>query len=117
MVLYKASKLGKVCTKIGRFEPSSQICNKCGHRQKMPPDVRIYVCPECGMTIDRDLNAAINIRNFALRNIFKNTDGTSEINACGDGSSGKLSAKMTCETIVNEARKSKHYNKLCKEEA
>lgn len=82
----------------------------------MPLDVRTYECPECGQTIDRDLNAAINIRNFALRSIFKNTDGTSGINACGDRSSGKLSAKMTCETAVNEARKSKHCNK-CKEEA
>ncbi len=83
----------------------------------MPLDVRIYVCPECGQVIDRDINAAINIRNFALRNIFKNTDGMSEINACGDGSSGKLSAKMTCETAVRETRKSKHCKKLCKEEA
>ena len=81
----------------------------------MPLDVRTYVCPECGQTIDRDLNAAINIRNFALRNILKTTDGTSGSNACGDGSSGKLSAKMTCETAVREARKSKHCKK-CKEE-
>lgn len=115
MMLYKASKAGKVCAKIGRFDPSSQICSKCGHRQKMPLDVRTYVCPECGQVIDRDLNAAINIRNFALRNILKNTDGTSGINACGDGSSGKSSAKMSCETAVDETRKSKHCKK-CKEE-
>lgn len=82
----------------------------------MPLDVRTYVCPECGQVIDRDLNAAINIRNFALRNILKNTDGTSGINACGDGSSDKSSAKMTCETAVKEARKSKHCMR-CKEEA
>ena len=116
MMLYKAGRAGKVCAKIGRFEPSSQICSKCGHRQKMPLDARTYVCPECGQVIDRDLNAAINIRNFALRNILKTTDGTSGSNACGDGSSGKLSAKTTCETAVREARKSKHCKK-CKEEA
>ena len=106
MMLYKAVKTGKVCAKIGRFDPSSQICSKCGYRQKMPLDVRTYECPECGQIIDRDINAAINIRNFALRNIFKNTDGTSGINACGDGNSGKSSAKMTCETAVRETRKS-----------
>ena len=117
MMLYKATRVGKVCAKIERFEPSSQICSKCGHRQKMPLDVRTYVCPECGQVIDRDLNAAINIRNFALRNIFKNTDGTSGINACGDGSSGKCGANRVCETAVIEARKSKHCKKLCKEEA
>ena len=116
MMMYKAIKNGKVCTKIGRFEPSSQICSKCGHRQKMPLDIRTYACPECGQVIDRDLNAAINIKNFALRNIFKNTDGTSGINACGDGSSGKCGANRVCETAVDEARKSKHCKK-CKEEA
>ena len=111
MMLYKAAKLGKVCCKIGRFEPSSQICNKCGHQQKMPLDVRTYVCPECGMSINRDINAAINIRNFALRNILKNTDGTSGINACGVGSSGLNDANCSNETVVKEARKSKHYRK------
>ena len=82
----------------------------------MPLDIRTYVCPECGQIIDRDLNAAINIRNFTLRNIFKNTDGTSGINACGDESSDKCGVNRVCETIVYEARKSKHCKK-CKEEA
>ena len=114
-MLYKATKIGKVCAKIGRFDPSSQICSKCGHRQKMPLDVRSYDCPECGQVIDRDLNAAINIRNFALKNILKNTEGTSGINACGDGSSDKCGVNRVCETTVGEARKSKHC-KECKEE-
>lgn len=82
----------------------------------MPLDVRTYICPECGLEIDRDINAAINIRNFALRNILKNTDGTSGINACGDESSDNHDANCVCETIVKEARKSKHYRKY-KEEA
>ena len=84
--------------------------------QKMSLDVRTYECPKCGQVIDRDLNAAINIRNFALRNILKNTEGTSGINACGDGSSGKCGANRVCETTVREARKSKHCTR-CKEEA
>lgn len=116
MMFYKASRAGKVCAKVGRFDPSSQICSKCGHRQKMPLDVRTYECPECGQVVDRDLNAAINIRNFALRNILKNTEGTSGINACGDGSSGKCGANRVRETTVDKARKSKHCKK-CKEEA
>ena len=67
------------------------------------------------MTMDRDVNAAINIRNFALRNIFKNTEGTSGINACGDGSSDKCGTNRVCETAVEDARKSKHCTR-CKEE-
>ena len=109
MMLYKAVKVGKIFIKIGRFKPSSQLCSKCGHRQKMTLDKRTYVCPECGMTMDRDLNAAINIRDFAvfraIRKDLTNTDGRSGINAFGDGSSGKHDASRACETAVNELGK------------
>lgn len=109
MMLYKAVKVGKICIKIGRFEPSSQLCSKCGHRQKMTLNKRTYVCPECGMTIDRDLNAAINIRDFAIFRVIRkdltNTDGRSGINAFGDGSSGKHDASCACETTVDELGK------------
>ena len=47
--------------KVDRYFPSSQLCSKCGHQQKMPLSARTYVCPECGQIIDRDLNAARNI--------------------------------------------------------
>lgn len=107
MMLYKSFKYGKKVIQIGRFEPSSQICSCCGHRQKLKLDERTYVCPECGMTMDRDVNAAINIRNFALRNVIKNlnTEGTSGINACGVEGSGSDDASCLNETIDNEARK------------
>ena len=105
MMLYKSAKVGKICSKIGRFDASSQICSKCGNQQKLKLSERTYICPHCGLEIDRDLNAAINIRNFALRNIFKNTDGTSGINACGVGSSGLCDTSHTNETTDNEARK------------
>ena len=109
MMIYKAVRAGKKVLKIGRFEPSSQICSKCGHRQKMPLDQRTYVCPGCGQVIDRDLNAAINIRDFAVFRVIRkdilSTDGTSGINACGDGSSGNCDASCNCETTVREARK------------
>ena len=106
MLEYKALKAGKLTWKIGRFEPSSQICSCCGHQQKMPLETRIYECPECGMKLDRDVNAAVNIRNFSLRNILKNTAGTAGINACGDGSSGGCDANCSHETTVEETRKS-----------
>ena len=79
----------------------------------MKLDQRTYICPECGMTIDRDVNASINIRNFALRNVIKNlnTDGTSGINACGVGSSGNCDVSCNCETTDNEARKFSHFTR------
>ena len=74
----------------------------------MTLDKRIYDCPKCGISLDRDLNAATNIRNFALRTIisnFKNTDGRPGINAFGVGSSGNCDANCNCETIDDELGK------------
>lgn len=105
MLNYKCIKYGKKMIKIGRFEPSSQICSNCGHRQKLQLDERIYVCPECGIKIDRDINAALNIRNFALRNILKNTVGRTGINAFGDGNSDKYDTSRACKTTVDELGK------------
>ena len=61
-------KLGKVLIKVGRFFASSQICHACGHQQKMDDlSKRTYECPECGAVIDRDYNAALNIRDEGIR--------------------------------------------------
>ena len=108
MLEYKCQKHGKKTLRIGRFEPSSQICSRCGHRQRMPLEERTYSGPRCGAEPDRDVNAAINIRNFALRDVIKNsesTDGTSGTNACGDGGSGSDGASRPNETAVGEAGK------------
>lgn len=43
--------------------PSSQLCSRCGHRQKIGI-LRTYKCPVCGLEIDRDLNAAYNLSNY-----------------------------------------------------
>ena len=51
--------------KIDRYYPSSQICHSCGNKQKISLNTRIYDC-NCGVSIDRDINAAINIRNAAI---------------------------------------------------
>lgn len=48
---------------------SSQICSCCGSRYKIGRE-KTYSCPNCGMIIDRDLNAAINLRNFGMSKLF-----------------------------------------------
>ncbi|ALN97547.1 RNA-guided endonuclease TnpB family protein [Aeromonas sp. ARM81] len=64
---YKALWRGVALLECGRFEPSSKTCSGCGHRlAELPLAVRAWVCPECGAEHDRDVNAAINIRNFAI---------------------------------------------------
>lgn len=40
---------------------TSQNCSNCGHRQKMPLSKRVFKCPCCGLVLDRDVNAALNI--------------------------------------------------------
>lgn len=103
---YKLKRKGKHLLKIGRFQPSTQICSNCGHRQHMKLTDRTYTCPECGLTIDRDVNAAKNIKSFALRDIIKNldTDATSGINACGVESSGLsgLTTQTKLSTVKQE---------------
>jgi putative transposase len=92
---YKLNWTGGQLVKINRFAHSSQVCSGCGHKQKMPLSIRIYNCPFCGLIIDRDLNAARNIKAFGLvklaeQGIIKiletNTAGMAGIKACGDTS-------------------------------
>lgn len=47
---------------INRWYPSSRTCSNCGAvKAKLPLKERVYVCDQCGLVIDRDLNAAINL--------------------------------------------------------
>lgn len=64
---YKSDWYGKTLIKIGRFEPSSKTCNVCGYiNNDLTLNVREWECPKCNTSHDRDVNAAINIRNFAI---------------------------------------------------
>lgn len=59
---WKCYQYGIELRQVDRFYPSSQICNCCGHKQKMPLNKRIYKCENCGMIEDRDINASINLK-------------------------------------------------------
>lgn len=75
MLEYKAQWHGKNILKIGRFEPSSKLHANCGHIKKdLALSDREWVCPKCGELVSRDVNAAINIKSFALKNILSGTD-------------------------------------------
>ena len=68
MIEYKAQWHNRTVVKVGRFFPSSQLCNHCGHRHhKLTLDEREWICPDCGSVIDRDWNAAKNILDEGLR--------------------------------------------------
>lgn len=69
MLEYKAEWYGKNILKIGRFEPSSKLCSCCGNINKeLQLKDREWTCSNCNTLLDRDVNASINIKNFALKN-------------------------------------------------
>ena len=59
---YKTARTGAALHVVDRWYPSSKTCSKCGRaKAKLPLAERVYKCDGCGLTMDRDLNAAINI--------------------------------------------------------
>ncbi|MFF8618215.1 RNA-guided endonuclease InsQ/TnpB family protein [Streptomyces sp. NPDC015350] len=66
MLEYKAAKFGRSFHRIGRFEPTSQVCCVCGVKDGPKPlHVRIWECGACGSVLDRDINAAVNVAKAA----------------------------------------------------
>ncbi len=79
MIAYKASEQHRQYIKINTFYPSSKLCHCCGFKYKgLKLEERFWTCPECGIYLDRDENAAINILNEGLRVLSRDTDGRSE---------------------------------------
>ena len=67
MLAYKMEERGKELMKVDRFFPSSKRCSCCGRiRKDLSLNDRVYQC-SCGNVMDRDVNAAINIRDEAIR--------------------------------------------------
>lgn len=75
MLEYKTAWYGRDLVVVDRWFPSSKVCSACGHTAtSMPLCVREWTCTSCGVTHDRDVNAARNIRAEGL-----------SVLACGDG--------------------------------
>jgi putative transposase len=71
MLEYKCERDGKAFIKVGRWFPSSKACSDCGFIcDSMPLDVRTWACINCASIHDRDVNAARNIRQEAVRKIL-----------------------------------------------
>ena len=95
----KAKWYGVNILRIGKFEPSSKMCS-CGYVYKdLKLSQRVWTCPSCGRTNQRDLLAANNIKAFAF-NKRHNTAGTAEIYACGDMNPVRDSAQEAHKPLV-----------------
>ena len=70
MIEYKCERYGKEFVQIDQWYPSSQICSHCKHKDgKKALSIREWTCNNCGTHHDRDINAAINIKNRGLEMI------------------------------------------------
>ena len=77
---YKAALRGGVVIVADRWFASSKTCSGCGLRlNRLPLSVGTWTCLGCGMAHDRDVNAAINLKNYAV---------SSTVSACGGEGSG-----------------------------
>jgi putative transposase len=77
MLEYKAARYGRTFARIGRFEPTSQVCSACGASDGPKPlGVRAWTCAACRTVHDRDVNAARNVLALGRRE---------SLNACGGG--------------------------------
>ncbi|WP_017302699.1 RNA-guided endonuclease InsQ/TnpB family protein [Spirulina subsalsa] len=76
---YKASRDGKTYLELSRWFPSAKTCNHCLNIvDSLPLDTRSWECPKCHTHHNRDLNAAINIRNEGLRVLASGTGATAD---------------------------------------
>jgi putative transposase len=93
MLKYKAESEGRQYIEIDRWFPSSKTCHVCLNRvENLSLDVRTWTCKHCATHHDRDVNAAINIKNEALRILALGTSAS----ACGGdvSRSGKTSVLL-----------------------
>ena len=70
---YKCQWLNKKLIQVNRYYASSQICSSCGNKNKIMKDIKIreYKCPKCGIEIERDINASINIMYEGIISYYK----------------------------------------------
>ncbi|WP_349815168.1 IS607 family element RNA-guided endonuclease TnpB [Curtobacterium sp. MCBD17_040] len=83
---YKTSWFGSTLVRADRFYPSSKTCSGCGSvKAKLTLAEREYVCTTCGMVIDRDLNAAVNLARHAASQAAENgpDEGSSFVSGGG----------------------------------
>lgn len=71
MLEYKCNWYGKLLNKVDRFFPSSKLCSNCGYKNvDLKRSDSSWICPDCGVEHDRDINAAVNIHNQGFLDVY-----------------------------------------------
>jgi putative transposase len=96
---YKSAWRGGQVIVADRWYPSSKICSGCGYRLKtLDIGMRQWSCPGCGVFHDRDVNAAVNLKNMAV---------SSTVSACGGGGAGPACEREAKPAPVKQESNSK----------
>lgn len=115
MLEWKSKFYNCLVVKADKFFASSQLCNSCGYKNEEVKNlsVREWVCPQCGEVHNRDHNAAINLKNNALKEIeiLRSTAGTVGTYACGgQGSKTRFNSSRVDCSLSQEERTVMSFN-------
>jgi len=99
---YKSKMFGNELIIADRFYPSSKLCSRCGWKKDdLTLSDRVFSCKECGLEIDRDLNASLNLKNYGLNKLNKLREVIPEVTL---GERKALAYNGVSETIFDEPR-------------
>jgi putative transposase len=94
MLEYKCAWYGAVLLIAPRDFPSTKRCSRCSWvGPALPLSQRVFHCEACGLEVDRDLNAACNLRAYGLTHLTGPTGSSPGSDACGDPSGGGTARK------------------------
>lgn len=98
---YKTARTGAVLRVVDRWFPSSKTCSNCGVvKAKLPLSERTFSCNDCGLSIDRDLNAAINIEVAGSAPEMLNARGGDVRRTVGNAVPGEARTKRAQKSAV-----------------
>lgn len=96
---YKCEEHGSILVVADKWFASSKICHECGEKNTLLKlSDREWVCPHCGCVIDRDYNAALNLRDY-----YYNTVWTTGIHACGEETTTSVETLVQATSLKQEA--------------
>ncbi len=110
---YKSTWYGAKVTVANRFYPSSKMCSNCGKiKERLSLSERIYNCEVCGLELNRDLNAAINLENYETFSPVSYTGSLAkETKACGE--STKPKAQRLRDSLKQEVNSKSENVRIC----
>lgn len=92
---YKSKWYGCELVVADRFFPSSKTCSCCGHKKEtLKLSERTFECQSCGISIDRDLNASLNLKNYALRRVNPEVKPVEKSQTLSQDSSGSMKQEI-----------------------